>query len=178
MEEGSKFRAAEDKKTTSSEEQGPSSVLAGRRREFKDKALRQGLTGSMPKAAPGLWADRHKPKQNKDMMGNGDIRSKLVKRLDQWNGCTSRIQEKDCPNMNRRTRPRGRLVMDRRASARARWPLYYVSKEVKSSSTTPDTRSEVDRRWVGRRSGLWFFFGKKGGSDVDVLLWTNDGLSV
>ena len=87
VEEGSKFRAAEDKKTT---------LIRGARAfkqflqdadaKFKDKAPPVKALPALerPKAAPGLWADRHKPKQNKDMMGNGDIRSKLGKWLDQW----------------------------------------------------------------------------------------------
>ena len=87
VEEGSKFRAAEDKKTT---------LIRGARAfkqflqdadaKFKDKAPPVKALPALerPKAAPGLWADRHKPKQNKEMMGNGDIRSKLGKWLDQW----------------------------------------------------------------------------------------------
>ena len=63
-------------------------------------------------------------------MGNGDIRSKLGKWLDQWERAPRRPEERIKPKHEpQNPSARAALLRDRRASARARWPLYYVSKE-------------------------------------------------
>jgi len=90
VEEGSKFRSATERAPN-----GPS-ILRGARafKDFIGDADASFKTKAPPKKAapklerttqaPGLWADRHKPKQKKDILGNGDVTNKLGKWLDTW----------------------------------------------------------------------------------------------
>ena len=90
VEEGSKHKAAVERGSNGPKivqgEKAFRALIADADAQFKAKAPPPKAAPKLERkpAAPGLWADRHAPKDKKELMGNGDVSKKLGAWLDDW----------------------------------------------------------------------------------------------